>query len=243
MAIQRKYKVVTSVTQYMWASSRSDAEKYQEELILKGKIDVLRHGVTDVKFCLTGGDNFIEAPEDISKSRNPAEEPRRGDWLEIANSHGMSICALVRRTTRRKVYYFEGVSKSERTVDCEKWKRWAELYNVHPSYDGILPPFIVEDAINSHEERGMLGGISATPDSSLILEVLDNYGYMPDDYEVENGYWAEIYLDQAISEKILSKQSDSSSNRGSSDQDSESSDFSIGFSEELPTLDDLDMQF
>ena len=35
MSIQRKYKVTTSVTQYMWATSREDALKYQEELFRK----------------------------------------------------------------------------------------------------------------------------------------------------------------------------------------------------------------
>ena len=34
MSIQRKYKVTTSVTQYMWATSRG-ALKYQEELFRK----------------------------------------------------------------------------------------------------------------------------------------------------------------------------------------------------------------
>lgn len=242
MSIQRKYKVATTITQFMWASSRSDAEKYQEELIKKGKLDVLRHGVTDVKFCFTGGDNFIEAPEDISKSRNPAEEPRRGDWLEIEHDN-MKICALVRRLTRRKIYYYEGLSRTERSVDHDKWKRWAELYEIHPSYDGIVPPFVVDEAIKAHEDRGMLSGMNATPDSSLILEILDDHGYVPDDYEVENGYWAEIYIDRAISEKILSQQAEPSAATGTYDADPENGDFSVGFSEELPTVDDLDMKF
>lgn len=242
MAIKRKYKVSTTITQYMWAASRDDAEKYQEELIQKGRLDALRHGNTEVKYSFTGGDNFIEAPEDISKSRDPIEEPRRHDWLNIEQDN-MHTCALVTRLSRRKIYYYEGVSKINRSVDREQWQRWAQNYDIHPSYDGIVPPFIVNEAVEAHEERGMLNGISATPDSSLILEILDKYWYKPDDYEVENGYWAEIYIDRAISERILEKQTDSNLKAGTYDGDPESSDFSVGFSEELPTMDDFDMKF
>jgi hypothetical protein len=236
--MQRKYKVTTTITQYMWASSRDDAEKFQEELILKGKLDVMRDGETDVKLCFTGGRDFIEAPEDISKSRDPIEEPRRGDWLEIVQGD-ISACALVRRLTRRKVYYYEGLSQTERSVDRDRWQRWAGQHIIHPSYDGIVPPFIVEEAVQAHEDRGMLSGMNATPDSSLILEILDKYGYVPDDYEVENGFWAEIYIDRAISEKILTSQKDAPARTGTGG-DQEFGDFSIGFSEELPTFDDFD---
>ena len=105
MSIQRKYKVTTSITQYMWASSREDATKYQEDLIRKGKLSALTNGETEVKFCFTGGKDFIEAPEDISQTRNPIDQPRRGDWLEIAHNE-VKACALVRRLTRRKIYYY-----------------------------------------------------------------------------------------------------------------------------------------
>lgn len=242
MTIQRKFKVTTTITQFMWASSRNDAEKYQEELLKKGKLDALRHGLTDVKYCFVGGENFIEAPEDISKTRNPAEEPRRGDWIEI--EHGdVKACALVQRLSRRKVYYYEALSKTQRSVDREQWERWSKMYEIHPSYDGIVPPFIVNEAIEAHESRGMLSGFSATPDSSLILEILDKYGYVPDDYEVENGYWAEIYIDRSISEQILSNHPAGSLASGSQSGDPESADFSVGFSEELPTMDDFDGKF
>jgi len=241
MSIQRKFKVTTTITQYMWASSRSDAEKFQEELIKKGKLDVMRHGETDVKYCFAGGKDFLEAPEDISQTRNPIEEPRRGDWLEI--EHGdVKACALVRRLTRRKVYYYEALSKTERSVDRDRWIQWASQHNIHPSYDGIVPPFIVDEAIHAHEERGMLSGFSATPDSSLILEILDKYGYVPDDYEVENGYWAEVYIDNAISEKILSSQKEPALRTGTGG-DQEFGDFAVGFSEELPTMDEFDSKF
>jgi len=242
MAIQRKYKVTTTITKYMWASSRKDAEKFQEEMIRKGQLDALRHGHTEVKFCFTGGEDFIEAPEDISKTRNPAEEPRQGDWLEIGHED-MKTCALVRRMSRRKVYYYEGITKTERSVDREKWQKWAENHEIHASYDGIVPPFIVNEVVHAHEERGMLSGMNATPDSSLILEILHSYGYVPDDYEIENGYWAEIFVDQAVSKKILENQSDGSNSTGLSSEDPESGDFSIGFSEELPTVDDFDIKF
>lgn len=241
MSMQRKFKVTTSITQFMWASSRSDAEKFQEELILKGKLDVMRHGETEVKFCFTGGKDFIKAPEDISKSRDPIHEPRRGDWLEI--EHGeVKACALVRRLTRRKVYYFEALSKTERSVDRDRWVQWASQHHIHPSYDGIVPPFIVDETIQAHEDRGMLNGFNATPDSSLILEILDKYVYVPDDYEVENGYWAELYIDRAISEKILSSQGEPAARTGT-DGDQEFGDFSVGFSEELPTMDEFDPKF
>lgn len=235
--MQRKFKVTTSITKYMWAFSRDDAQKFQEELIRKGQLDVLRHGETEVKYCFTGGKDFIEAPEDISQTRNPINEPRRGDWLEI--EHGdVTACALVRRLTRRKVYYFEALSRTERSVDRDRWEIWAGQHTLHPSYDGIVPPFIVEEVIQAHEERGMLSGFSATPDSSLILEIIDKYGYIADDYEIEHGYWAEIYIDNALSEKILATQ-DTSSLRNDTDGDQEFGDFAIGFSQELPTIDEF----
>lgn len=241
MSIQRKFKVTTTITQYMWASSRDDAEKFQEELIRKGKLDVFRHGETDVKYCFAGGRDFIEAPEDISKTRDPIEEPRRGDWLEI--EHGeIKAYALVRRLTRRKVYYYEALSLTERSVDRDRWQKWASQHIIHPAYDGIVPPFIVNEAVTAHEERGMLSGFSATPDSSLILEILDKYGYIPDEYEVENGFWAEIYIDNAISERILANQKDPVARTGTND-DPEFGDFSVGFSEELPTMDEFDSKF
>jgi len=234
----RKYKVITSVTSYMWAHSRDDAAKFQEELLRKEHIDIFSQGRTDVKFCFGGGKDFINAPEDISKTRDPITEPRRGDWLEI--EHGeVKACALVRRLSRRRVYYYEALSMTERSVNRERWKNWAVQHVIHPSYDGIVPPFIVEEVINAHEDRGLLNGFNATPDSSLILEILNKYGYIPDDYEIENGYWAEMYIDQALSERILQNQ-DKQTMKTGTDGGQGFGDFSIGFSEELPTLDDLE---
>ena len=236
--MQRKYKVTTSITSYMWAYSRADAEKFQEDLLRKEQIDLFSQGHTDVKLSFRGGKNFLQAPEDISKKRDPIAEPRRGDWLEIENEE-VKACALVRRLTRRRVYYYEALSRTERSVDRDRWKLWAQQHIIHPSYDGIVPPFIVEEVIASHEERGLLSGMNATPDSSLILEILDKYGYIPDDYEVENGYWAETYIDRALSERILQNQEAEPVRAGSGKGDA-FNDFSIGFSEELPTLDDLE---
>lgn len=240
--MQRKYKVTTTVTNYMWAYSRADAAKFQEDLLRKGQIDIFSQGKTDVKFSLRGGKEFMVAPEDISKTRDPISEPRRGDWLEIQQDD-VKACALVRRLSRRRVYYYEALSQTERSVDRERWKSWAKQHVVHPSYDGIVPPFIVEEVITSHEERGLLSGFNATPDSNLILEILDKYGYIPDDYEVENGYWAEMYIDQALSERILQNQDNESVKTGTDGGQGFSGDFSIGFSEDLPTLDDLENKF
>ena len=64
---------------------------------------------------------------------------------------------------------------------------------------------------------------------------------MPDEYEVEHGYWAELYIDKAISEQILMNQH-APSERTGTDAD-EFGDFAVGFSEELPTLDDLEARF
>ena len=240
--MQRKYKVTTTVNNYMWAHSRADAAKFQEELLRKGQIDIFSQGKTDVKFSLRGGKEFMHAPEDISKTRDPIAEPRRGDWLEIEQDD-VKACALVRRLSRRRVYYYEALSQTERSVDRERWKSWAKQHVIHPSYDGTVPPFIVEEVITSHEERGLLSGFNATPDSNLILEILDKYGYIPDDYEVENGYWAEMYIDQALSERILQNQDNKSLKTGTDGEQGFGGDFSIGFSEELPTMDDFENKF
>lgn len=241
MSIQRKFKVTTTVTQNMWASSRDDASKFQEELIRKGRLDLLRDGKTEVKYCYTAGRDFIEAPEDISKTRDPLKEPRRGDWLEISQSDS-TVYALVQRITRRKVYYYVARQKIERSVDRERWQKWASEHIIHPSYDGIVPPFIVDEVIQEHKERGILSGMNATADSSLILEILDKYGYIPDDYEIENGYWAEIYIDQALSNKILEYQELPPAG-SKQDGDNDFGDFAIGFSEQLPTIDEFESQF
>lgn len=177
MSLQRRYKVTTTITQYMWASSRADAAKFQEELIRKDRLRLQRDGITEVKFCFAGGDNYVEAPEDISKTRNPIEEPRKLDWLEYGQGENPNV-ALVTRTSRRKIYYYESESRIERSIDRERWAEWASRLTVHPSYEEILPPFIIQEVTEEHQKRGILTGYSATPDSSLILEILDKYGYI-----------------------------------------------------------------
>jgi hypothetical protein len=166
------------------------------------------------------------------------EEPRQGDWLEIDTGSGMA-CALVRRLSRKKVYYYDALSKTERSVDRDRRIHWASQHRIHPSYDGIVPTFIADEAVKAHQDRGMLRGFNATADSSLILEILDSYGFVPDDYEVENGYWAEVYIDRVISERILA---DHGAPRAKSADfaDDEMDDFSVGFSQELPTLDEFE---
>lgn len=224
----------------MWAYSRADAQQFQEDMLRKGQIDILSQGQSDVKLCFRSNKDFIQAPEDISRTRDPIEEPRHGDWLEIERGNSKA-CAIVRRLSGRRVYYYEALSQTERSVDKERWKLWAQEHIVHPSYDGIVPPFIVEEIVNSHEKRGLLSGFNATPDSSLTLEILAEYGYFPDEYEVENGYWAELYVDKALSERILQNQ-DNNPSKSETGGDPESGDFSIGFSEDLPTLDDLESE-
>jgi hypothetical protein len=237
MALQRRYKVTTTVTQYMWASSRADAAKFQEELIRKERLRLQRDGETEVKFCFGGGENYLEAPEDISKTRNPIDEPRKLDWVEYGQGDNPNV-ALITRISRRKIYYFESESGIERSIDSSRWADWASRLTIHPSYEETLPAFIIKEVIDEHQKRGILSGYSATPDSSLILEILEKYGYIPDDYEVENGYWAENLLDALLSERILTGGSKSAlaDDMGVD----EHADFGVSFSQELPSFDEFD---
>jgi hypothetical protein len=238
--MKRKYKVETVVTQYMWAESRADAAKFMDELIRKGRLRLDRDGQTEVKFCFTGGDNFVEAPEDISETRNPVEQPRPLDWIEIDHGGDITV-ALLTKLSRRKAYYFVSSTREERSIDIERWQIWGRQHTIHPSYEKKLPPFIIDEAVREHEARGLLSGMNATPDSSLILEILDSYGYRPDDYEVENGYWAESVLDQALSERILSDVQ--APEHTFQDEDGQRlKDFSVAFSQELPSFDDLEQR-
>jgi hypothetical protein len=101
-----------------------------------------------------------------------------------------------------------------------------------------LPAFIIKEVIDEHQKRGILSGYSATPDSSLILEILEKYGYTPDDYEVENGYWAENLLDALLSERILTGGSKSATVDDMGVD--EHADFGVSFSQELPSFDEFD---
>lgn len=223
----------------MWASSRPDAEKFQEILIQRNRLNLERDGETVAKYCIIGGDNYLEAPEDISKTRDPAEEPRKLDWLEISGGESVLV-ALITRVSRRRVYYYESLSKTERAIPVERWSVWARQHKIHPSYEETLPQFIIDDVIYQHDLRGMLTGLNATPDSSLILEVLERYGYRADEYETENGYWAENLLDRIISERILADQDDRDIRLAAGAEGEPVGDFTIAFSEKLPTFDEFD---
>ncbi len=217
----------------MWAESREDAINYQQELLRKGEIHFLNDAETDARFTIAKGMEFIHAPEDISKSRDPITQPRPLDWLEI-HHEGVSVIALVSRLSKKKVYYFEAATRTHRAIDRKDWERWARTYGVHPSYEETLPPFVLNQIIKEHEARGLLTGASAEPDTSLIFEILEEYGYSPSDYETANGYWAEKRAIEAINEQILE-----STNAEADRLDGEDDGFSISFSESLPNFDDL----
>lgn len=218
----------------MWAESREDAINYQQELLRKGEINFIRDSETDARFTIAKGMDIIHAPEDISKSRDPIIQPRPLDWLEI-HHEGVSVIALVSRLSKNKVYYFEAATRTHRAIDRKDWERWARTYGVHPSYEEKLPPFIVSQIVKEHAARGLLSGSSAEPDTSLIFEVLEEFGYSPSEYEVANGYWAEKRAIEAINDQILE-----STNTEADRIDDGDDGFSISFSESLPTYDDLE---
>ncbi len=213
----------------MWAESRADAMKYQEEMIQRGQLTFDKHAETEARFTFRGDKDWIEAPEDFSRTRDPIAEPRPLDWLEIEHD-GMAAVALIERLSKRKIYYFEALTQSHRSIDRDVWQKWAANNTIHPGYEELLPPFIVDEAIRKHEERGLLKGMNSSPDSSLILDILDDYGYRPNEYEVENGFWPERYLENAINDYILDN---------TAEVPAGSDEFSVSFSESLPTIDDL----
>lgn len=234
----RKFKVTTSVTTYMWAETREDAQKYQEQLIEQGRI-TLKRSRTRAFFSRYIGPDFHEVPEDFSKTRNPAEKPRPLDWLEISQD-GMSMVALVTRTSKRRVYYYEALTGQQRAVTREAWEKWVQAYGCHPAYEQVLPRFVVEEAIREHEHAGVLNTGTPTPETSIILRVLDNHGYRPNDWEVEHGYWAEREMEKAVGEHIMSL--DQSGYTQVFDPENKIVDaFDVSFGDTLPTLDELSM--
>ncbi|MBC2596269.1 hypothetical protein H5P28_18525 [Ruficoccus amylovorans] len=235
--MMRKYKVSTEIVTYIWAESPEDAAKYQSELITQEQLTLTRDAQQSVRFSRALGVKFLEAPEDISGTRSPVENPRPLDWLEISQD-GLSTVALVRRMSKRRVYYYEAVTGTERSISREAWSRWASNYTLHPRYERVLPPFIAAEAIRLHEDKGLLNGTSATPESSIILAVLEKYGYEPSDWELRNGYWAENAVEKAIAQYILDKTPATAG--PSSSTDSEESWGDIQFSSNLPTIDDLE---
>ena len=235
--MMRKYKVSTEIVTYIWAESAEDAAKYQSELIEQEQLTLGKDAQQTVRFSRALGVKFLEAPEDISCTRNPVEAPRPLDWLEISQD-GLSTVALVKRMSKRRVYYYEAVTGTERSISREAWSRWAANYTLHPSYEKILPPFIAAEAIRLHEEKGLLQGTSATPESSIILAVLEKYGYEPSDWELRNGYWAENFVEKAIAQYILEK-TPAAGQPANAGGNSEAEWGDIQFSSNLPTIDDL----
>ncbi|WP_309387437.1 hypothetical protein [Cerasicoccus frondis] len=230
----RKFKVVTRITNYVWAESPEDARKFHEDLIRKGKVTLEKDGETTVKFSRALGVQFLEAPEDISKSRDPIEKPRPLDWLEIEQD-GMSLIALVTKLSKRRVYYYEALTQTQRSIDRDAWAKWAGSHKVHPSYQEKLPPFIIHECVRIHREKGLISDHGGTPDSSVILATLEKYGYEPDDYELQNGYWAENILDKELNNYIL----ETSSKAGPAAPGDEVDEWDIQLGDDLPTLDEL----
>ena len=233
----RKFKVVTRITNYIWAESPDDAKRYHEELIAKGKITLEKDGQTAVKHSRALGVQFIEAPEDISKSRDPVEKPRPLDWIEIKHD-GMSLIALVTKLSKRRVYYYEALTQSQRSIERDAWAKWASQHIVHPSYEEALPPFIISEAVREHKNRGLITEKGGTPESAIILTVLEKYGYEPDDYEIQNGYWAETLLEREITKYIMENASEPGEG-GASGGSEEGDEWDISFGDDVPTLDEL----
>ncbi len=229
----RKFKVVTRITNYIWAESPDDAKKFHEDLVARGKITLEKDGQTVVKYSRALGVQFIEAPEDISRSRNPIEKPRPLDWIEIRHD-GMSLIALVTKLSKRRVYYYEALTQSQRSIEREAWEKWASQHIIHPSYEEQLPPFIVSEAVREHKNRGLITERGGTPESAIILSVLEKYGYEPDDYELQTGYWAENILEREVTKYIMANAKD-----GDGGKAAEADEWDISFGEDVPTLDEL----
>lgn len=236
----RKYKVVTQLTSYVWAESPEDAAKYHEERIHRGQLSLEKDAKTDTGITRALGVKFLEAPEDISCTRNPIENPRPRDWLEISQD-GMSLVALVTKLSKRRIYYYEALTKTERSIDRDKWARWAQSHEIHPCYEKKLPPFIIHEAFRIHKEKGLISDTGGTPDSSVILSVLEKYGYEPDDFEMQHGYWAENLLDKEITARIMENSNKAAAEAAASGvQAAPSNDpWDISLGDDLPTLDDF----
>ncbi len=233
----RKYKVVTQLTTYVWAESPEDAQKFHDERVRRGQITLERDAKTDTGLSRALGVKFLEAPEDISCTRDPIEKPRPRDWIEISQD-GMSLVALVTKLSKRRVYYYEALTKTERSIDRDKWARWAVQHTIHPSYEQQLPTFIFHECLRVHREKGLITDSGGTPDSSFILSVLEKYGYEPDDYEIQNGYWAENLLDRELTKHILENSEQGQAAPGEA-QPASSDPWDISLGDDLPTLDEF----
>lgn len=199
-----KFKVVTRIVQYIEADSREDAERYQLELVKQGKLTLERDAETTARISRIRDTEYLQAPEDISQTRDPVEQPRPQDWVEI-EQFGMSTVALVNRLSKRRIYYIDGLTKEERSLHRDDWATLVRGQKIHPRYEKTLPPFLIGEAITEHDKKGLLKGVAAQPESSVLLAVLERFGYIPDDYEITHGYWAENELDRKVSEYILER--------------------------------------
>jgi len=234
----KRFRVIYRISQYISADNCEDAEKFMHDLLRRGVIDLRKDGETVVRVSRVMDANYLPAPEDISGTRNPADEPRPLDWIEVRED-GMATYALVTRLTKRRVYFYDALAKDFRSMEFQAWKAWSSRHRVHPAYEKQLPPFVSAEAIREHEAKGLLRGIAATPDSSIIFNVLEKYGYSPSSYEMENGYWPEIHLERAIGKVILDRLNAPSPMRDDRQDDDESLDFDIPLRKDLPTIDDL----
>lgn len=233
----RKFKVITSVTSYIWAESREDAVKFQEILIDQGRIG-WKKARTKAIFTRYMGPDYFEAPEDISKTRDPIINPRAQDWLEIAHE-GDSMVALVTKITKRRIYYYEALTKQSRSISREGWKKWARNHIVHPCYEEKLPPFIVEETIEAHRDKGIFNSNTATPESSIILNTLETYGFTPNDWEIEHGFWAERDLERAVGDYIMQISPSAQDLEINPGADFSGDAWDIAMSDDIPTLDQL----
>ena len=237
----KRFRVIYRISQYISADSCEDAEKFMHELLKRGVIDLRKDGETVVRVSRVMDATYLPAPEDISGTRNPVEEPRPLDWIEVRED-GMATYAIVTRLTKRRVYFYDALAKDFRSMEFPGWKAWAARHRVHPAYKKELPPFIVAETVREHEAKGLLSGMSASPDSSIILNVLEKYGYTPTNYEMENGYWPEIHLERAIA-KVIIDRLNTPPPFGKTRDDDEPLDFDIPLRKDLPTIDDLRPRF
>jgi len=89
----------------------------------------------------------------------------------------------------------------------------------------------------------MLRGFNKTSDSSPISDFLDQYGFEPYEYEVEYGYWAELYIDKAMFEKMLLSPAPPTGKSDFVDGVDQFGDSSVRLSEELPSIDKIENKF
>ncbi len=225
------------MTKYYWADSRPDAANFHDELIRRGQLSLEEHGKTESYFCFNALEKMIEVPEDFSKTRDPRKKLRPGDWLEVGGEHS-NVSAIVRRVTRSRVHYLEASSMSQLSVSVEQWDRWAKLFPLHAIYEEVLPTPIVTRVIKEHRDRGLLSGLSAGGDSNLILDILHDYGYIPSDWELENGFWAERILEEAIDQEIQ-KDAEKNVESGLPSSDEPKASGGVSFSSSIPTIDDF----